>query len=64
MTLPPATRYPGYDVLNKRDTVSWDDATRAVIDERLATPSAPAFFDAVEWRALDGAVRLHRAAAQ
>jgi hypothetical protein len=52
MTLPPATRYPGYDVLNKRDTVSWDEATRAVIDERLATPSDPSFFNLVEWRAL------------
>ncbi|SAL77522.1 gluconate 2-dehydrogenase subunit 3 family protein [Caballeronia telluris] len=52
MTLPPASRYPGYDVLNKRDTVSWDDATRAVIDERLGTPSEPSFFNPVEWRAL------------
>lgn len=47
-----ATRYPGYDVLNKRDTPSWDDATRAVIAERLATPSDPRFFDAVQWRAV------------
>jgi Gluconate 2-dehydrogenase subunit 3 len=53
MTLPPRSRYPGYDVLNKRDTVSWDDATRAVIDERLATPSDPVFCDAVEWLALE-----------
>jgi hypothetical protein len=52
MTLPPATRYPGYDVLNKRDTVSWDNATRAVIDARLAVSSDPAFFNSVEWRAL------------
>ena len=46
------TRYPGYDVLNKRDTPSWDDPTRAVIDERLATPREPRFFDAVQWLAL------------
>lgn len=46
------TRYPGYDVLNKRDTPSWDDATRAVIAERLATPGDPRFFDAVKWRAV------------
>ncbi|SAL03307.1 gluconate 2-dehydrogenase (acceptor) [Caballeronia arationis] len=52
MTLPPKTRYPAYDVLAKRDTVSWDDATRAVIDERLATPSTPAFCDAAQWRAV------------
>ncbi|CAB3743251.1 gluconate 2-dehydrogenase subunit 3 family protein [Paraburkholderia rhynchosiae] len=45
-------RYPGYDVTMKRDTPSWDDVTRNVIDERLATPQNPHFFDAVEWRAL------------
>ena len=49
MTLP---RYPGYDVTMKRDTPSWDDVTREVIDERLATPQEPRFFDAVEWIAL------------
>ncbi|HEX7933261.1 MAG TPA: gluconate 2-dehydrogenase subunit 3 family protein [Paraburkholderia sp.] len=47
-----ATRYPGYDVLNKRDTPSWDEPTRAVIDERLAVHREPRFFDAVEWRAV------------
>ncbi|MGA7812115.1 gluconate 2-dehydrogenase subunit 3 family protein, partial [Caballeronia sp.] len=52
MTLPPVTRYPGYDVLNKRDTPSWDAATRSVIDQRLATPRGPVFLNAVEWRAL------------
>ncbi|CAL8480593.1 gluconate 2-dehydrogenase subunit 3 family protein [Caballeronia sp. S22] len=49
MTLP---RYPGYDVLMKRDTPSWDDVTREVIDERLATPKEPRFFDAVQWKAM------------
>ncbi|SAL84558.1 hypothetical protein AWB74_06980 [Caballeronia arvi] len=49
MTLP---RYPGYDVTMKRDTPSWDDITREVIDERLATPKEPRFFDAVEWIAV------------
>jgi hypothetical protein len=29
------TRYPGYDVLAKWDTPSWDDATRRVVAERL-----------------------------
>ncbi|MBX4970026.1 hypothetical protein ABID08_005843 [Rhizobium binae] len=29
-------RYPGYDVMAKRDGVSWNDKTRAVIDQRLA----------------------------
>ncbi|MFB9122674.1 gluconate 2-dehydrogenase subunit 3 family protein [Paraburkholderia dipogonis] len=51
-TRPPRpTRYPGYDVLAKRATPSWDDATREVIAERLATPAEPRFFNAVEWLA-------------
>ncbi|SAK55806.1 gluconate 2-dehydrogenase (acceptor) [Caballeronia hypogeia] len=50
MTLP---RYPGYDVTMKRDTPSWDEITREVIDARLATPTEPRFFDAVQWIALN-----------
>ena len=46
------SRYPGYDVLRKRDTPSWDAITRKVIEERLNTPSDPQFLDAVRWRAL------------
>lgn len=45
------TRYPGYDVLAKRNSPSWDDRTRAVIDERLAVDAEPHFFNAVEWLA-------------
>ena len=45
-------RYPGYDVLAKRDTVSWNDPTRAVIDARLAVEDRPTILDAAEWRAL------------
>ena len=41
MTEPP--RYPGYDVLTKRDTPSWNAKTREVIEQRLATPNAPRF---------------------
>ncbi|ABE37147.1 gluconate 2-dehydrogenase subunit 3 family protein [Paraburkholderia xenovorans LB400] len=52
MNPPRTTRYPGYDVLNKRNTPSWDDATRAVIEQRLATPREPRFFNAIEWRAV------------
>jgi len=52
MTSIPSTRYPGYNVLDKRDTPSWDEATRTVIDERLATPNDPRFFNGVEWTAL------------
>jgi hypothetical protein len=45
-------RYPGYDVLAKRDTPSWNEATRHVIDERLAINDTPQFLDAEEWRTL------------
>jgi hypothetical protein len=46
-------RYPGYDVLSKRQTPSWNDQTRQVIDERLSIdPDHHAFFDDAEWRAL------------
>ena len=31
-----ADRFPGYDVLSKRDTPSWNDKTREVIAERLS----------------------------
>ena len=46
-------RYPSYDVLAKRDTPSWDAKTREVIAQRLATPDAPRFFSAEEWRIAD-----------
>ncbi len=35
-------RYPGYDVLAKRHTPSWDATTRRVVDQRLATPRSRA----------------------
>lgn len=50
-----ADRYPGYDVLAKRWTPSWNQTTRAVIDERLNIRRTPRFFTAEEWRTL-GAV--------
>lgn len=43
------TRYPGYDVMNKRDTPSWDPVTRQVVDERLSVPTEPRFLDAFQW---------------
>lgn len=49
MSRVPPTHYPGYDVLNKRNSPSWDDPTRAVIDERMSPPAEPRFFNAVEW---------------
>ena len=43
-------RYPGYDVLAKRNTVSWNDQTRRAIDARMALyPDAHAFFADDEW---------------
>ena len=46
-------RYPGYDVLGKQNTPSWDAITRDVIARRLAVPQQPRFFDAAEWQTLD-----------
>lgn len=51
-------RYPGYNVLSKRDTPSWDSVTRRVIDARLATPTKPRFFTQAEWATADAL--LHR----
>jgi hypothetical protein len=46
-------RYPGYNVLNKRNSPSWNDKTREVVDARLAIdPEFHRFCDEVEWRAL------------
>lgn len=45
--------YPGYDVLAKRDTPSWNPKTRQVIDARLSIGSGPPlFFDESEFRTL------------
>ncbi|MGH8227451.1 MAG: gluconate 2-dehydrogenase subunit 3 family protein [Steroidobacteraceae bacterium] len=48
-------RYPGYDVMAKRWTPSWNAATRRAVDRRLAVPREPRFFSAAEWQTL-GAV--------
>ncbi|MGH8599041.1 MAG: gluconate 2-dehydrogenase subunit 3 family protein [Burkholderiales bacterium] len=45
-------RYPGYDVLNKRDTPSWNDATRQVVDARLAMLDTPQFLGRDAWQTL------------
>lgn len=45
-------RYPGYDVLSKRWTPSWNEATRRAIDKRLAVPGEPRFFSEAEWKTL------------
>lgn len=46
------TRYPGYDVLDKRHTPSWNEATRQAIDRRLAVHPGPRFFTPAEWKTL------------
>ncbi len=45
-------RFPGYSTLAKRDTVSWNDATRRVIDKRLHHPPRRRFFSEDEWAIL------------
>jgi Gluconate 2-dehydrogenase subunit 3 len=45
-------RYPGYDVLAKRHTPSWNDQTRRVIDARLALPREPRFLSEEEFAIL------------
>ena len=45
----PEPRYPGYDVLAKRNTPSWNEQTRRAIDKRLAVPREPRFFTAEEF---------------
>ena len=46
----PHDRYPGYDVLSKRNTPSWNEQTRRVITRRLAADPEPRFFTAEEFR--------------
>jgi hypothetical protein len=42
--------YPGYDVLSKRNSPSWNEQTRLVIDQRLRIdPNVHAFFSDTEW---------------
>jgi hypothetical protein len=46
-------RFPGYDVLAKRHTPSWNEKTRQVIDRRLALPRGPRFLNGAEWQTLE-----------
>ncbi|HTW26956.1 MAG TPA: gluconate 2-dehydrogenase subunit 3 family protein [Acetobacteraceae bacterium] len=41
--------FPGYDVMRKRHTPSWNEITRRVIDQRLSLPGEPRFFTLAEW---------------
>lgn len=42
-------RFPGYDVMAKRDTPSWNAQTRRVVDARLAVPDEPRHFSPEEF---------------
>jgi hypothetical protein len=57
MTDPSAPRYPAYDVLDKRQTPSWDAVTRRVIDRRIAVPREPSFLNPAEWATADALCR-------
>ena len=46
------SRYPGYDVLTKRDTPSWNEQTRRVVEARRAIPNEPRFLSTPEWQTL------------
>jgi hypothetical protein len=46
-------RYPGYDVMAKRHSPSWNEQTRRVIDRRLALPRTPRFFSDDEFATVD-----------
>jgi hypothetical protein len=45
----PGSRFPGYDVLSKRQGPSWNAKTREVIARRLSIGSQPKFFTADEF---------------
>jgi hypothetical protein len=48
-----AERYPGYDVLDKWDSVSFNDITRAVLKRRLDEPPSRRFFTESEWTLME-----------
>ena len=61
-TKPMADRYPGYDVLKKRNSPSWNEQTRRVIDRApCRRPQRAPLFHDEEWPALR-ALRSHRTA--
>ncbi|SDV46161.1 Gluconate 2-dehydrogenase subunit 3 [Chitinasiproducens palmae] len=45
-------RYPGYDVMSKRDGPSWNDATRHAIDARRAPVRGPRLLTQEQWQVL------------
>jgi hypothetical protein len=51
------TRYPGYDVLAKWDSPSFDDTTRRVLAQRLNEVPPRRFLDPAEWELLEAVNR-------
>ncbi|MFC4932937.1 gluconate 2-dehydrogenase subunit 3 family protein [Massilia sp. GCM10023247] len=54
---PEPPRYPGYDVLAKWNSPSYDDTTRAVLARRLAALPPRRFLDEAEWALLEAVNR-------
>ena len=48
-----SARFPGYDVLAKRNSPSWNPKTRQVVDQHLALPREPRFLSPDEFRTLE-----------
>lgn len=46
-------RFPGYNVLDKRNTLSWNEPTRRAIDKRIAVHPGPRFFSEDEWKTIN-----------
>lgn len=42
-------RFPGYSTLDKRNSPSWNEATRFVVEKRLYNPPPQRFFTDEEW---------------
>src|SRR4051812_14344508 len=53
MTEYPNDRFPGYDVLSKRRSPSWNEVTRQVVNRRLAVPRQPRYSNAEEFVTLE-----------
>lgn len=51
------SRYPGYNVLAKWNTPSWDEPTRRAVNKRLQVSSVARFFSAAEWAVADALCR-------
>lgn len=45
-------RFPGYNVVDKRNTLSWNEPTRRAIDKRLSVHPVPRYFTQEEWKTL------------